>query len=89
MRKKEKYYLGDKGIGLKAGDVIYFEMPPFCSGEYSAKIYEDEGGLYINGEDNYFDSARDGYVINKPIWSKNYGTPGTDGILPEGEEKAL
>ena len=47
------------------GDIIEFEMPPFCSGDYQAKIYKDELGLYINKKDNYFDSCRDYYLIKQ------------------------
>lgn len=42
---------------------IRFEMPPFCSGDYTAKIYKDELGLYINAKDNYFNGCRDFNVI--------------------------
>lgn len=44
---------------LKEGDIINFEMPPFCSGDYSAKIYKDDKGLYINHEDNFMKGCRD------------------------------
>lgn len=44
---------------FKKGKTIHFEMPPFCSGDYTAKIYEDENGLYIKQEDNFFNGARD------------------------------
>lgn len=52
---------------FKEGDIIYFEMPPFCSGEYSAKVKKDDIGLYFEGN-NYMKSCRD-YRINNPYWS--------------------
>ncbi len=48
---------------FKAGKVIFFEMPPFCSGDYTAKIYKDELGLYINKEDNYFKGCRNFTIL--------------------------
>lgn len=59
---------------FKEGHTIIFEMPPFCSGDYEAKIHNDELGLYINSEDNYFPTfdgkywsggARDWQVVKK------------------------
>lgn len=44
---------------LKKGDIIQFEMPPFCSGDYEAKVRKDKNGLYIYKEDNYFNGCRD------------------------------
>jgi len=66
-RKMKKYYLinikeeiGDKYYKkFKEGQTIIFEMPSFCSGDYEAKIYKDENGLYINKENNFFKSCRD------------------------------
>ena len=43
----------------REGDLIDFDMPSFCSGDYSAKIFKDEFGLYINSEDNSLDGCRD------------------------------
>lgn len=47
------------------GDIIDFEMPPFCSGDYIAKIYKDNNGLYIKKEDNYLSGCRDYTLIKK------------------------
>lgn len=66
----EKYYLVNilKDIKkqerdkFKEGKTIYFEMPSFCSGDYEAKIYKDELGLYIDKDDNYFEGCRDFYI---------------------------
>jgi hypothetical protein len=44
---------------LKEGDIISFDMPPFCSGDYHAIVFEDEGGLNIDHRDNYFAGCRD------------------------------
>lgn len=49
----------------KEGDIIDFDMPPFCSGDYTAKIYKDNNGLYIKKEDNYLSGCRDYVLINK------------------------
>jgi hypothetical protein len=49
---------------IKYGDIIEFEMPSFCSGEYKAKIYiDDDGDPYIDKSDNYYDGCRDLYII--------------------------
>lgn len=65
-----KVYLHDLYLQteFKEGDTIYFEMPPFCSGEYEAKVYKDARGLYINKKDNFFEGCRN-YRINKKYWS--------------------
>lgn len=49
----------------KESDVIDFDMPSFCSGEYSAVIYKDENGLYINKKDNFLNSCRNYTLIKK------------------------
>lgn len=50
----------DFGINFQEGDVIDFEMPPFCSGEYKAVVKKDpDFGLYIDKDDNYFEGCRD------------------------------
>ena len=63
----EKYYLVNIITNLKTElrnmfdgkKEIRFEMPSFCSGDYTAKIYKDELGLYIDAKDNYFRGCRD------------------------------
>lgn len=51
---------------FKEGDEIEFEMPSFCSGEYNAVVKKDPTfGLYIDSEDNYFESCRDFIVRRK------------------------
>ncbi len=65
----EKYYLvNEKPFEVKEGDVIYFEMPSMCSGEYDAKVYKDERGLYIDKKDNFFHSCYD-FRINRKYWA--------------------
>lgn len=49
----------------KAGDIISFDMPAFCSGDYYAKIYTDEFGLYIKKADNYLKGCRNYSLISK------------------------
>lgn len=44
---------------LSEGDTIEFEMPPFCSGDYEAKVYKDQHGLYIDRENNFFTGCRE------------------------------
>ncbi len=47
------------------GDVIIFDMPSFCSGDYNAKVHKDDGGLYIKKRNNYLKGCRD-YFLFKP-----------------------
>lgn len=59
----EKTYLhtimDDKDLDeLEDGNTIYFEMPPFCSGDYEAIIMKDVHGLYIYKSDDYFNGCR-------------------------------
>lgn len=49
----------------KAGDVIQFEMPPFCSGDYKAVIKKDKFGLYIDKDDNFLEGCRDFRLVKK------------------------
>ena len=48
---------------IKVGDIIDFEMPSFCSGDYQAIVQEDKYGLFINEEDNYINSCRDFEIL--------------------------
>lgn len=63
----EKFYIDNNDV--KEGDTIYFEMPPMTSGEYSAKVYKDDKGLYIDQKNNYFGSSYS-ITINKPLWEE-------------------
>lgn len=48
---------------FEEGDEIVFEMPSFCSGDYTATVHRDpKFGLYIDNKDNYFKGCRDFYV---------------------------
>ena len=54
----------DFDLKFEEGDVIEYEMPSFCSGEYRAVVEKDEDfGLCINAEDNYFEGCRDFIVL--------------------------
>lgn len=65
----KKYYITNEiakypSVKFEEGKTIYFEMPSFCSGDYSSKINKDEIGLYINNSDKpYFKSCRDFEVL--------------------------
>jgi hypothetical protein len=50
---------------LKEGDTIIFDMPPFCSGDYDAKILKDSNGLYIMHKDNFFKGCRNYFKKRK------------------------
>lgn len=50
---------------LQAEDIIEFEMPGFCSGDYSAEVLSDEFGLYIYSKYNYFKGCRDYFKKSK------------------------
>lgn len=58
---------------LKKNDFIYFDMPPICTGSYSAKVKEDEKGLYIDKKDDYFVTCVD-WRVNQPFWRDEYLT---------------
>jgi len=52
---------------VKVGDTLYFDMPSFCSGSYSAKVQKDDQGFYIDKKDDFFIKCLD-YRINRPYW---------------------
>jgi autotransporter-associated beta strand protein len=64
LTSEDKVYINDLKDEACQGDTIYFEMPPFCSGEYSARVEKDENGLYILKKDNFFLGCRS-YSIHK------------------------
>lgn len=64
---KKSYLISIEYIDLNTisiGDRIVFEMPPFCSGDYSAVVQEDDRGLFIDKDDDFFDGCRD-FTIKK------------------------
>lgn len=66
----KKYYITNEIVeynltDIGEGDTIVFEMPPFCSGDYSAKVYKDDIGLYIDHEDKFFEGCRDFSIRKK------------------------
>ena len=47
------------------GDILQFEMPSFCSGDYSTRIYLDtDGDPYINKSESYYNGCRDFILIS-------------------------
>lgn len=68
---KKHYLLNDLDIStVSEGDIIRFEMSSFTSGEYLAEVMNDEVGLFIDKENNWFKGCRD-YDIIKPA-DKHY-----------------
>lgn len=67
--KKQRAYIKrwfSKEQKLKEGDVVKFEMPPFCSGDYLSEIFFDEkGNPYIDEINNFIDGCRSVTVIDK------------------------
>lgn len=48
------------------GDTLLFEMPPFCSGDYTAKIYLDtDGDPYIEKSKDFYKGCRDYFIQQK------------------------
>ncbi len=48
---------------FKEGDVIEFDMPAFCSGDYLANVHIDsDGEPYIHKNDSYFMSSLGFYI---------------------------
>lgn len=55
----------DFNFKFQEGDIITFEMPPFCSGDYGAVVKKDpDFGLYIDDDDNYFEGCRD-FIVTR------------------------
>ncbi len=53
---------------LKEGDMIEFEMPPFCSGDYLTLVMKDKHGLYIDKRNSgYFQGCRDYFISKKKL----------------------
>lgn len=71
----EKYYIVNEEVkNVEKGDIIRFNMPPFCSGEYLALVEEDEKGLYIDKKNQgYFEGSRGDVQVIKPAF-KHYNT---------------
>lgn len=67
------FTLDDPGLSnVQEGDIIRFEMPPFCSGEYTAVVRKDDKhGLYIDKSDDFFDGCRD-YEVYSAEEGKKY-----------------
>lgn len=54
---------------VEEGDIVRFEMPPFCSGEYLQEVKSNQGQLYI---DEFWEGCRDYELIKKS--SEHYQT---------------
>lgn len=55
----------DFGFVFREDDVIMFEMPSFCSGDYKAVVKADKDfGLYIDDDDNYFEGCRN-FIVTR------------------------
>lgn len=52
---------------VEEGDIVRFEMPPFCSGEYLQEVKSNQGQLYI---EEFWEGCRDYWLIRKS--DKNY-----------------
>lgn len=66
VNKNDRVYIREwfgETQAFNSGDVIEFEMPPFCSGDYTAVIYLDsDGDPYINKSENYYKGCRDLFI---------------------------
>lgn len=68
IKKNKRIYINEwfqRDQIYKEGDTLVFEMPPFCSGDYSAKIYLDnDGDPYIKRKDNYMNGCRTYWIYS-------------------------
>lgn len=64
--KNNRFYikkLFKKGQKFNDGDILVFDMPPFCSGDYSTVIHLDnDGDPYIDKSESYYEGCRDYYI---------------------------
>jgi hypothetical protein len=69
IHKNDRVYVMDwfdDNQKFQEGDVIEFEMPSFCSGDYVAKIFIDnDGDPYIDKNQNHVGGCRDYHYITK------------------------
>jgi hypothetical protein len=67
--KNNRVYIRDwfeENQKFESGDIVQFEMPPFCSGEYKAIIYIDnDGNPYIEKSKSYYIKCRDYFLVKK------------------------
>lgn len=67
----KKYSLINVDFEFQEGDVIVFEMPGFCSGDYEAVVMKDPiYGFYIDKEDAFFKGCRDFSVKRNDLYIK-------------------
>lgn len=64
-KDKRKYisqWFEDTEIFME-GDTLVFDMPSFCSGDYTATIHLDnDGDPYIDKKYNYYEGCRDLFI---------------------------
>jgi len=63
--KTSKHFKPEDIFEVKAGDKLIFDMPPFCSGDYEAKVKEDQLGLYVKSKDCWFEGYRNYWFYKK------------------------
>ncbi len=67
IEKNNRVYIRDwfdKEQQFKEGDILEFEMPSFCSGDYNTEIHLDnDGDPYIKKSESYYDGCRDIYIV--------------------------
>ena len=66
ISKNNRVYIREwfnKNQEFKDGDILEFEMPSFCTGDYEAIIYIDsDGDPYIYKSNDYYKGCRDLFV---------------------------
>jgi uncharacterized protein CbrC (UPF0167 family) len=55
------------GVKVKPGDKISFEMPPFCSGDYTFEVIKKNGVIVLENDapEYIFDGCRGYHIIRK------------------------
>lgn len=75
INKNNRVYIRDwfnNETEFNEGDTVNFEMPSFCSGEYTAMVYLDnDNDPYIKKSDDYSDGCRDYFLIKKEEYEDN------------------
>ncbi len=69
IEKHERLYIKqwfNKDQKFEQGDKLIFDMPPFCSGNYTAKIYLDnDGDAYIKKSKDYSSGCNNVFILHK------------------------
>ena len=75
---------------LYSGDVLVFEMPSFCSGDYSAQVFFDEDGdPYIHKDYNFYDGCRNFYIMKNDEVDQNLNQKNSEELKETVESKNL